>query len=219
MSNESQVAKIREALKQLDVSDNSHWTDDGLPRTGTVQKIASDPSIDRKSIQAAWPGFQRHPVKDAAKVATSEAAAPAAEDPLTGEASADPAQNDGEFMSEDEVKAILTQRVSDAIAGETAALDKIKDGQRELIEARKKVAVARSDYQREFPPMTQAENVKQYLASELARRAEAAGVGRQDGLSGSQIDNAMQRGNKRGWRRPTRGNRQTVTSGLQAQSA
>lgn len=212
MANEVMTAKIRDALKQLDVSDNSHWTDDGLPRTGVVAKIAVDTTITRQQISAAWPGFQRNPT-----LATKPSVAAGSEDPLTGQIAAtdqfDPAQADGELMTEDEVKEILNQRVTDAIAAETAAGDKIKEGQRELTEARKKVAIARADYAREFPPMTQAQNVKEYLAGELRRRAEAAGVSH-SGLSGAQIDNVMQRSNSRGWRRPQRGARQTVTSGI-----
>lgn len=210
MSNEVQTQKIRDALKQLDVSDNSHWTDDGLPRTGVVAKIAVDTTITRQQISAAWPGFQRNPtLKPTAKLP--------AEDPLTGELAAaeqfDPATADGELMTEDEVREILNQRVVDAIAAETAAQDKIKDGTRELAESRKRVAIARTEYAREFPPKTQAQNIKEYLAGELRRRAEAAGV-HPTGLSGAQIDNVMQRSNSRGWRRPARGSRPTITSGV-----
>lgn len=214
--NDAQTTKIREALKQLDISDNSHWTEDGLPRTGTVQKIANDQTITRQTIQAAWPGFQRTPV-----VGKPVTPAPTpTEAPLSGaiDASADPALNEGEPMTEDEVREILNQRVVDALGAENAAQDKIKDGQRELIEARKQVQIARNDFQREFPPKTAAQNIKEYLASELARRAADAGVS-PSGLSGAQIDNAMQRSNSRGWRRPARGTRPTVTSGLQSSAA
>jgi post-segregation antitoxin (ccd killing protein) len=211
-TNEAVISKIRDALKQLDVSDNSHWTEDGLPRTGVVQKLANDQTISRQDIQAAWPGYQRNPVVN--KPAPVAGAA-AVQDPLTGEPAADPANDDGELMTEDEVREILNQRVIDAIAAETAAQDKIKDANRELIEARKRAQIARTEFQREFPPKTQAQNVKEYLAAELARRAAAAGV-HPSGLSGAQIDNAMQRSNSKGWRRPARGARPTVTSGLSA---
>lgn len=214
-----QTTKIRDALKQLDAGNDDHWTDDGLPRTGVVQKIASDQTIKRTDIQAAWPGFQRHPATNKPAIPSGVGAPPPGmEDPLTGEPQAnmmtDPADNEGELMTEDEVREILNQRVVDALASETAAQDKLKEGQQELTEARKRLLSARAEYQREFPPKTAAQNIKEYLAAEQARRAAAAGVYNNGGLSGAQIDSAMQRSNSRGWKRPTRGGRQTVTSGV-----
>ena len=59
MSNQTETPKILAALAQLDPADNSHWTSDGLPNTGVVQRIANDQTIKRTDIQSARPGFDR----------------------------------------------------------------------------------------------------------------------------------------------------------------
>lgn len=215
MANEQTVAKIRAALAQLDPKNDAHWTDDGLPRTGVVQKLASDPNLSRKEIQDAQPGFQREPTKPAVTAGDDL-------DPLTGEPGSgtgvldggDPTKNTGDLMSEAEVRAILEGNVKDAVQ----ALDDAQQGVREahaLVTTRQNELVsARADLTREFPPMTPAENIKAYIASEVAQRARAFG---HNGIApGSQIDAAMQRSNSRGWRRPSRNNLPTQTGAAKA---
>jgi len=207
--------KIRAALAQLDPTDNDHWTDDGLPKTGVVQRIASDQTIKRSDIQAASPGFERPaptdqpPVDDfgqavdqTAQAGTETAGGPKAEaaKPTDGDETLE--GNEGEFMSEEEVHSILVQRVA-ACENDIQAADKaLADAQNARIAAVKARDAARKDLNAKFPPMTDAEMRKQHIASENARRA-AMVEGR--GAMASRVDQAMARGNSRGWRRPVRG--------------
>lgn len=202
---EQKFEKIRAALQQLDPANDAHWTDDGLPRTGTVQKLASDAAITRKDIQEAQPGFQREPINPP----------PAADenlDILAGEppeGSDDPANNTGEFMSEGEVRAVLEKRVKDAAQALADAQEAVRDAHKAVTARQADLVSARGDLTREFPPMTAAQNVKAYIASEMEQRARAFG---HTGIApGSQIDAAMQRSNSRGWRRPSRNNIPTQT--------
>lgn len=215
MSNEQKTAKIRAALDQLDKANDTHWTDDGLPREGIVRKLAGDTTLSRKDISEAYPGFQRTPAQadapNADKATKPTDAVPevkaAAEDPLTGEPTdlgPDPTKNTGEFMSDDEVHAILDQRVKDATQGLADAQQSVRDSNKAVIDAQAALVKAREDLTREFPPMTAAENIKQYIKSEMAQREALMHPGMNGIAPGSQIDAAMQRGNSRGWRRPTR---------------
>lgn len=213
MANEQKTAKIRASLEQLDPADDKHWTDDGLPRENVVRQFAGDQTISRKDIQDAHPGFQRHAVKPAA----TDTVAPKL-DPLTGEPTAavaaadggttlldpnaDLTKNTGELMTEDEVRAVLEDRVKAATQQLADAQQAVRDANNAVIDAQGAIIKAREDLTREFPPMTPAQNVKAYIASEMAQRARAFG---HNGIApGSQIDAAMQRSNSRGWRRPSR---------------
>jgi hypothetical protein len=51
--------KIKEALLKLDVSNDNHWTADGLPRIDTVKLLSADPSVTREVINEVLPGFTR----------------------------------------------------------------------------------------------------------------------------------------------------------------
>jgi hypothetical protein len=203
-----QVAKIRAALAQLDPTNNDHWTDDGLPKTGVVQRIANDQTIKRQDIQAAQPGFERpavvtapptisdfgEPIDTAPK---ADAGAPAA-----AVAAATDADAEVEYLTDDQVFGILQKRCDDAEAELTAARKQIVDGQAREKAAMLAVVETKAELVRNFPPLTAAENVKQYIASEQAKRAARVESRR---YPGSQVDASMQRGNSRGWRRPVRG--------------
>lgn len=211
--NEQKATKIRAALAQLDPAENQHWTDDGLPREGIVRKLAGDNTISRRDISEAHPGFQRNPTQPPAS-ATATETQPENVDPLSGEPvqaaqpqaedalGDDPSKNEGELMSEDEVRQVLEDRVKVATQALADAQQAVRDANKGVVTAQANLQKAREDLTREFPPLSQAANIKQYIASEMAQRAAMHGHG---GLApGSQIDAAMQRGNSRGWRRPTR---------------
>ncbi len=51
--------KILNALKELDASNDNHWTADGQPRLDTVKLLAADPAITRDMVLQAAPGFMR----------------------------------------------------------------------------------------------------------------------------------------------------------------
>ncbi len=223
MANDQKTQKIRHALTQLDAANDGHWTEDGLPREGIVRKLAGDTTISRKDITDAHPGFQRNPVVPAPKdgdivdeltgetvtpgaagkadTAAQKAATESGADSTDG-AHADPAQNTGDYMTEGEVREVFETRVKNCITALADAQQAVRDANNSVIVAQNDLQKARADLSREFPPMTQAENVKQYIASEMEERRRAHGYG---GIApGSQIDAAMARGNSRGWRRPSR---------------
>lgn len=207
--NDQKAAKIRGALEQLDPANEKHWTDDGLPREGVVRQFASEQNISRKDIQDARPGFQRYAQSPAAPL--QAAPSPVTHDPLTGEPEpavdegeglgADPTKNTGELMSEEEVRVVLETRVTDKVQALADAQKAVRDANKGVIEAQEALKHARGALSREFPPLSVADNIKQYLRSEQMQRAAAHG---HNMLSGSQIDAAMQRSNSRGWRRPKR---------------
>lgn len=210
MSNEQKTAKIREALKGLDPTNDKHWTDDGLPREGVVQKLANDQTLTRKDISEALPGFQRKPVEAANKETGAGPKGgfdPLTGDPISGEVpssiNADPAKNTGEFMTDAEVQDLLERRLAAAQQEVIDAQQAVRDANRRVVVANAAVADRRADLSREFPPLTVAQNIKNYIASEQAQRAAAAEGFRHSTVApGSQIDAAMQRGNSRGWKRP-----------------
>ncbi len=51
--------KLLDALKQLDVTNDNHWTVDGLPRLETVRILTAEPSLSREELTKAVPGFSR----------------------------------------------------------------------------------------------------------------------------------------------------------------
>lgn len=219
MSNEAQNEKIRQALDLLDHANDEHWTEDGLPRLGIVQRLAADGSFKRADMVEARPGFVR---KISVANAPPVPSAPPAPTPPVDEsdppemtadgAAVDPTavasvESESEFVTEEEAREILTDNVH---AAEEALHDAQRDllqGQERVTAAMKGVTQARADLSRKFPPLTPAENIRQFIDSENQKRAAAVGQGHVY----AQIDQAMQRGNSRGWARPTRfaGARQT----------
>lgn len=202
MANDKTI-RIRAALAQLDPKNDQHWTDDGLPREDVVRNLANDQTLSRRDIQLAQPGLQRNPVAVSA-APPAGSGADAAHDPLTGEGlGSDPTKNTGELMTDAEVRAELERRVTAANQELADAQQGVRDANKRVIDAQTALRDAKIDLTREFPPLSAAANVKEYLASELAQRAARAGVyGGQ--VPGSQIDAAMARSNSRGWRRPNR---------------
>lgn len=74
-------AKILNALLQLDVGNDDHWTSDGLPRMDVIEGIVGDKAITRQQVTAARPGFSRAVAAQAVQPqqATQAPAAPAAQ--------------------------------------------------------------------------------------------------------------------------------------------
>lgn len=198
---------IKTALAQMDHNDADQWTEEGLPRTGTVQKLANDQTIRRQDIGDALPGFVRK-VSVTEPAASVETIAPVAAKPVepiapVGGEGADigPIMDGGTTLvdtrpTEAEYRAHLNQAVMDAeeayIANkkELAACHAQEQPLRMEIERTKKVRAAA------FPPMTAAQNIKEYLAGEHQKRIETARL--------NQVDAAMGKGNSLGWKRPIR---------------
>lgn len=53
------MENIIAALKNLDVSNDNHWTVDGQPRLDTVKMLAADPSVTRDTLNEIAPDFNR----------------------------------------------------------------------------------------------------------------------------------------------------------------
>jgi hypothetical protein len=177
MSNDlSPKDKILVALTQLDPNDDSHWNTDGLPNTGTVQRIAHDQTIKRGDIQNARPGFDRDTARAEVTSATGTAPADFEEAPglssaAKAEAVATATAGDEVEISDDQLRALLAKKVKDAEAkieqGRQMARDAVVMQQEGINETN----AARREFHKYFPPMTQAQNIKAHLAAENEARA------------------------------------------------
>ena len=191
MSNDlSPKDKILAALAKLDPNDDSHWNTDGLPNTGTIQRIANDQTIKRGDLQSARPGFDR----DAARAEAAAAAAPAdfeeapeatAASGLTpaakAEAVATVAAGEEVEITDDQLRAMLAKRVKIAEAKIEEGRAMVREGTIMQQKGLEESNAARRDLHKYFPPMTQAENIKAHLAAE--NEARAARVARQGAAS------------------------------------
>jgi hypothetical protein len=195
--------QITDALAKLNHNDPDMWTDDGLPRTSVVQKLAGDTTIKRSDIQAASPNFSRTVPVDTDGIPLKPGSGGGGIDGgtlLAPEAPIEPTTegSENEQMTEDEVKAILAQRVKDADHALTGAIANVAEAQRIVREAQKSVSAARAELQSAFPPLSASENIKQHLARQQERLIA------QHGGQPARIDQAMAYGNSRGWGRPQR---------------
>lgn len=210
-------AAISEALQSMNHEDATLWTDDGAPRVDVVQRLCNDDKLTRAQINDALPGFVRvteetKKVDDALAAADAEkqAVAQAEQDKLgfakPAEKVAKVVEHDSELegedpLSESETRAILQRRVRTAEEAVTEAKRALSEAGQEVVRCEKRLQRAHTDQRRYFPPITQAQAIKAHLDSEQKRRHEnVKGEGTYEGQS--QLDQAMQRSNKRGWVRP-----------------
>jgi hypothetical protein len=198
-------AKIKAALAQLNPNDPEHWTDDGLPITKVVQTFADEVGIKRSDINEVAPGFSKASLNLNGPAATT---LPEPVEPIAPQADA-VLQDSTETISEDDFKVALTAAFNQAEADlEAAKADVVAARKRELNATQARDA-AMLKLQSEFPPMSAAENIQQFIRHEADQRAKAHGVRGFGGVS--QLDAAMSnRGKARGWGRPQRG-QQRVT--------
>lgn len=150
--------KIRAALAKLDPENDDHWTTDGLPRMEVVAKDAKITNIRRTDITDAAPEFTRdNPVlgdQPAEVVAEDKPAEPAEDKPA-------------ESASREEYDEILEQLVADKAEAEeardeaVAAVDEIK----------RKLRETTAERDAKFPPMSQAEMIKNYQRGQQKQRA------------------------------------------------
>jgi hypothetical protein len=182
--------KIRAALLQLDAANDDHWTDDGLPVTSVVQRLATDQTITREDIQAAQPGFERGAHAPIEPVAVMDSAFGA--EPESAAADAESRE-----LTDEELLAVLTQAVKDQEKVLEAARQKQKDGAAEERAAIAALNKAQANLTHAFPPLTPEQNIRLHIEAQNAERAARAGYR----LPPSQLDAAMSRGNARGWGR------------------
>lgn len=176
-----ETPKVLAALAQLDPSDDSHWNTDGLPNTGTVQKLANDQTIKRSDIQAARPGFDRAAAVEAKapKAATPiEPIAPveakvSVTKPVLDDKAAKAAAIAGTeevVVSDAQLRAHLTKRVKDAEQKREAGKAMQRDGIVMQNDAAHELTADQRDLHKWFPPMTAAENIKAHLRAEAEIR-------------------------------------------------
>lgn len=51
--------KLVDAIRSLDPADNKHWTKEGLPMIGPVEKAYGQGSLNRQAVAEALPGWNR----------------------------------------------------------------------------------------------------------------------------------------------------------------
>ena len=190
MSNDlSPKDKILAALAKLDPNDDSHWNTDGLPNTGTVQRIANDQTIKRGDLQNARPGFDRDAARAEAAAAVAAAPADFEEAPATqgltpaakAEAIASIAGSEEVEISDDQLRALLVNKVKAAEAKIEQGRALVREGTIMQQDGLNETNAARREFHKYFPPMTQAQNIKAHLAAE--NEARAARVQRQGAAS------------------------------------
>ena len=165
---------IQEILAKLDLADDTNWTEDGSPALGVIQKLANDPSITRAQINDANPGFARVSAAEVAK--TYEDPAASTETTAPKRAAKKPTAVADEPLTEDEMRKILTRRVTDAELHLTAAQAAVSEAQAEVVQCQKRLARAHDDHNRRFPRITASANIKAHLASQIRQAEENAGI-------------------------------------------
>lgn len=173
--------KILAALAQLDPNNDSHWNTDGLPNTGTVQRIANDQTIKRGDLQNARPGFDRETARtEAAAAAAAPAdfeeapaapAAPGLASATKAEAVAAVAADEEVEITDDQLRALLAKRVKDAEAKLEQGRQMARDAAVMQQEGLAEINASRRDFHKYFPPLTEAQNIKAHLAAENEARA------------------------------------------------
>lgn len=175
---------IKKALTELDSGNDAHWTDDGLPRIDVIQTLLKDPTVKRKDVNEAAPGFSRAGTEGTTEPEDVQPGDPVAaeaeagadlenddgynldtQDPLSDVARLDPAQ----------LKGLMEVRIAQAQERLTTA----RQATREAMEYERKCMnwadKSKLDYNRRFPPMHPSDAIKAHLASQLEQRYIAAG--------------------------------------------
>lgn len=96
--------------------------------------------------------------------------------PLKTDADVDPLSEAEKGLTDDDVRAIMARRVSDAQEAIDAAQEKIKTGNMDLRQAQERHARCLRDQSKRFPPLTFEANIKQHLQTQQRLREEAAGL-------------------------------------------
>lgn len=203
-------SKVLDALAKLDKTNDANWTDDGLPVVKQVQELSGESGLTRSLLNEIAPGFSRFPAAAVKPPSDETGGAPPAiaGHPMVSDADdfdprIEPEINGpGEQLSEDQVRAILTRRISDAEIRLERARAAVNEANAEQRRAESRVQRAIADSQRRFPPISAAANIKAHLKAQQDRLI--AEVAERGGGGVGQLDQAMQKRNSRGWSRPSR---------------
>lgn len=207
---------LAQVLTKLDPANDEQWTADGAPLISVVQKLANDSKITRDQINEAIPGFSRAGVPKVETTAEQDMhvtdTAPlkdAADDEF--DPRIEPEVNGaGPALSEDEVRAILNRRIRDAEANLIAARAAASEANAEVVRCEHRLTRAHVDHNRQFPPITEAQNIKAHLASQGQLALKRAGLLDADGNPIAKVKqpanptnpHMRSKANSRGWTRP-----------------
>jgi hypothetical protein len=104
-------------------------------------------------------------------------------------------------LDREQLRSLMKARVDQANDEIADAQKAIRDANAALIKAQQRHARLVGDYNRRFPPMSPAQNIKQHLAAHMERKLAALADGNPPS---SQVDRAMGQSRKVGWNRPAR---------------
>jgi hypothetical protein len=186
---------IKEILDTLDITEDTNWTDDGMPALDVIQALANDETITRGQVNDASPGFVRQvgeaktaPIAPVVKVVPEYVV-------------------DNEF-TDDQMRGILDRRVNDAQDALIAAQKRQSEATQEVTRCQARLARAHSDRGRRFPPITAAQNIKAHLEAQGREAMKRHGLDPDTtaAIGRWPIEAAMARSNRRGAGegRPTR---------------
>jgi len=164
---------IHKALKDMDVDDDSLWTDSGLPRMSVLENVEG--VATREDVTKAAPEFCReNPVLPDALSPTPPSGAP----DVHGEEASDlddfdqtiEAETEHGHPSEDQMKQAVSVMDADVADIETI----IATHQKSLGKAQDKRDRMLDEMRVEYPPLSPGEMIKQHLKSENGIRAKRA---------------------------------------------
>lgn len=217
----SEVSKeeIIEALKALDLENDTLWTEDGAPRVDVVSSLLGS-SIKRTDIVEAAPHFNRNSPefngeKDAEEKGKKVQVEPTEEQQKIEVSLLDKLQETTDPLPEMElIKLLNSFSKEDLVAGvkflEEHVIECEKRIQREqtrLIQHKRNLFHAKSKYKQVCPPLTPQQQIQHHIKSQQEQREKQA-KSRNKILSEFQnkspLDAAMARKNTRGTSRPSR---------------
>jgi chromosome segregation ATPase len=203
---------IVEALEQMDLADDSLWTNDGLPLVHVVQKMVGH-EVTRQDITDAKPNFNRGVATDTIEqdpTVSVDAATDKVEEPIATAAVAEKPIATEKPISEDERLAQEMQSIDDEInelVAERDILTKEIDAfnkRRDTLQGRLHVAHSpKADLEARLVYIKR----QQEIRVERARRGQqflATGLRKSDIDPRAPIDSAMARKTRRGTQRPNR---------------
>ena len=192
--------KILEALMKLDVNDDAHWTNDGLPRINIVEDILGVRNIKRVTITNAAPTFNRDSQKLLdEQMGENQNAGEGNTDPNAGENTStdedngeddeldeedviDPNAddgdeevintNEGELTSRDE----YIERINACEERKNKAVIDIREANEFIEEMNQEIDGLIMKRDAEYPPLSFSENIQQHLKAQHARKLEKAGA-------------------------------------------
>lgn len=175
---------IIEALKELDVLNDDHWTADGAPKIDAVASQIDDFKINRKDIIEAAPHFDRkHPFEDETTDDSEDREAEATDDSEDKEAEAeatDEIYHGGNAVVEfaKHLKTIKKDDASDFIEEVRQELIRVhqdlEDAQIRARATKKMLDLAKAHAQTVNPEITNGQAIRGYIDSQNKARAERA---------------------------------------------